>query len=572
MRRKRLISLTLAAMLMLSFTGCEKKANTVVGLGGNTSDGSTANAESDGTGETEGEDSASGSEDSLRWVETYQSTAEMGIENVSVNVHLKDYTQAEYKAVTVEVPSFTKLYIQKMCETVFDSTDDLEVYDYDKKTKRVYDEQIEALEDTLELYKAYTSSESASATYLDYMPDEYLPNSGNWAMSEIYGDFDESVIEKDIDKLKEKREEAPDSLENDFSYRGYIGQVNGEEFYMYFGNRNYDEYMNSPETTQFNGRVITIMKKDITGDYHGFDYNNISFEGGGLEDFDSDSIVFKKNSICLGYEAYSEGTVSNVSQNYLDEAEEFLGKLGYGDYTYCENESRNMYWGNELSMGYIYKTGYYMTSSYILDTDGYILRYRLDFENADMLRYSDVCLPAYSISSDAMDINSYVEIMINDAGVLGCQIFNPMEVKTVDTVNKIIDNETLKDVLADSVDDMTVWNFPIGSVTVSGNIVNVSLQDVKLISFPIKSDTDATEFTYIPCYMVYKKLWDEATTGNVSPFGYSSSVETPFLLVNAIDGSLVTVNEEISLYPYGWKNDNMGYYAYIYGDWDRFYR
>ena len=134
-------------------------------------------------------------------------------------------------------------------------------------------------------------------------------------------------------------------------------------------------------------------------------------------------------------------------------------------------------------------------------------------------------------------------------------------------VSDLIDKETLKNVVRERVDDKDSWNIPY-SYSITG-IKNVTIEDVKLVNFPVKSTDDSNEFTYVPCYLVYKKYWDEST-GNSSPFSYSSSVESPCLLVNAIDGSLINIVDEIDEYPEGCNNNNTGYFAYISSSWERF--
>ena len=49
-------------------------------------------------------------------------------------------------------------------------------------------------------------------------------------------------IEENISRLEAEKEAAPETIENDYSYQGYMGKISGEDYYMYFGNREYNEY------------------------------------------------------------------------------------------------------------------------------------------------------------------------------------------------------------------------------------------------------------------------------------------------------------------------------------------
>ena len=45
--------------------------------------------------------------------------------------------------------------------------------------------------------------------------------------------------------------------------------------------------------------------------------------------------------------------------------------------------------------------------------------------------------------------------------------------------------------------------------------------------------------------------------------------ETPFLIINAIDGSIIKVEDQLTDYPSGWNNGNVGYKNYENEQWKR---
>lgn len=566
MRKKQMISLVLAGSLLITFTGCEKKAEDVVGLGG----ADSSNASNEGETLTEEGSATAADEEYENWNESLKG-GDKGFDTVTVATRIKDYTGKEYEAVTVEFPTFDKNFIQETCETVFDS-DDIEVYDSFTRTKRVWEDVLKTYEDAAELYDLFNSSETLKNGNMQYYPDAYHVGTGYWEYSETTEEFSRDVIEEAIEEINKYIDTSPESLVNDYSYMGYLGTIEGEEYYMYFGNRDYDSYLTSPETVQFNGRVVTIMKTDIEKDFAGMEMADMMADSEYAAELpdDHDSVFYRTDSLIA--ESYGEtltGSNMYVSEDYIQTAEEFIGKLGYGDYEFCEDETRNLFWGSSVSTGFIYNNGYLMSPASMMQSDGFILRFRLNFENADRYKLVDAQLPVFSETGNTLDIDSYVDVMINANGIICCQIYNPLKITKVNTVNNIIDTETLKEIVGVSVDDTANWNVPRYGVAASQTQKFVTIDEVKLINFPLRSSENSNEYTYVPCYMLYKKLWDDSYGSN-SPFGIGTIVDTPFLLINALDGSFVDAGAELEKYPSGWTNGNVGYMSYGSGSWNRY--
>jgi hypothetical protein len=68
----------------------------------------------------------------------------------------------------------------------------------------------------------------------------------------------------------------------------------------------------------------------------------------------------------------------------------------------------------------------------------------------------------YVDSGDTFEYNSYIEVYVNENGILGCRINNPAKIMKTDSIKSIIDNATVQDIVRDSVNDRTLWNLPTG--------------------------------------------------------------------------------------------------------------
>ena len=545
-RTHKIMASLLAATLMLSTVGCEKKAENIEKIGGEESS------------ETVAEDGEDTSEDSKSreynlWEESITGT---DFDTVDIKTMLRsDYNLDELKTVTVKYDKFDKDFAKEMCDTIFDSGE-VEVYDFNAPTKLVYDDLITAYKDTLELYD-YESVNMPEA--IKYAPDEFL-STGNWAMTEIIEErrVQRSEIEEKLASLEAEKEAAPETIENDYSYQGYMGKIGGEDYYMYFGNREYDEYLSSPESYQYNGRVITVMRKDIE-DFSDSDIEVLSFENN--EDCE---ILYKKNAIIEQPTSIPQDPANlDIKEDYFEEAESFLAKLGLPDYNL--DGASELQWGLDVSTGFLYKEKIDMSSYSAICPDGYKLRYTLDFENTDRIALNDIQLPSYVESGDTLDINSYVDIYVNDKGIIGCQICNPAKVIKQDQVKNVMDINSVMEVVKDKAGEISVWNMPSGR-----SVKNISIENEKLVSMPIRSTEDEEEYTYVPCYLLYNNLSDEIWTNALLP--PDSYVDAPFLLINAIDGSFVKVEDELTDYPAGWDNGNVGYNNFKLGTWKRFSR
>jgi hypothetical protein len=155
-------------------------------------------------------------------------------------------------------------------------------------------------------------------------------------------------------------------------------------------------------------------------------------------------------------------------------------------------------------------------------------------------------------------------VYVNANGVLGCQIYNPASVVKSEPVKSIIDRDTVKDIVRESVDDKELWNIPYGRKV---NLFN--LDSAKLVSFPIRSDKEKGEYTLVPCYVIYSRLMDETEVNSGHIIPAKSDVDSPFIVINALDGSVVTVEDQLTDYPAGWENGNVGYTNYVAGQWKR---
>ena len=137
---------------------------------------------------------------------------------------VKDYSKVKPDVITVDLEPFNMEYIKKMCDSIFDKNS-VYVYDYDNKTKEVYDE----------LIKYYSRVEVSDGETFVYVPDELLSD-GGWAYQQSMNPTTLEELEDKIQSLKNLKEKAPEKIDNDYHYSGYSGTIDGEEYYMYFGN------------------------------------------------------------------------------------------------------------------------------------------------------------------------------------------------------------------------------------------------------------------------------------------------------------------------------------------------
>lgn len=551
-KRKRIVTSLLVGTMLLSTVGCQKKAELIEGF----------DDASDKEEKVEASDEAGGS--NVREYENWnESLSGTGFESVEVDTAMRtDYDLDNLSTLTVKFPEFSKDYTKEMINTVFDS-DDVEVYDFSKPTKRVYDDLLTVYNDVASMYDLVEKTRPDS---LKYAPEEYMTSTGYWSLTQVTEPnlIKREDIEAEIRKLESEKESAPEKIENDFSYQGYIGQINGEDYYMYFGNREFDEYMNSPETTQFNGRVITIVRKSLEEAFNGsdmYDLLEVNSDSGIDEVLGSD--VASKMDAIVEMENSSVKQVDDPDEknDYREEAENFLSKLGYTEYKLTGESDVN--WGNQVSNGFLYKRNIPMTTYSVMQPDGVRLRYSLEIDSTDELLYNDVQLPVYA-SSDTLDLKSYVDIMVNANGILCCQIYNPAKVIKEDAVKNVLDNSTVIDIVKESVNDKSAWNIPADR-----EVKNTKITNEKLVSFPVRSTEDSSEYTFVPCYMFYSQLDEDSWYGG-SIIPPASCTDYPFILINAIDGSFVKVEEELTDYPSGWENGNVGYTSYKLGTWTRF--
>ena len=570
MKRKLLKStcIMLAASMALAFTGCEKKAVNVEELGAESgTDTATPDASETGTENAQTTNSldtfyeaANGNETLYEWRETIDGGSN-GFETVDVDISIYDYSDTAFDICTFEAEPFDEDYIKNICDALFDDGE-VEVYDYHHKTKKVYEDLIGYYETANDIY---TYCKDNNMEVFSYYPGAISPTWGEWELLPATEEFDGSVIEHDIDTLKAEMEEAPESIANDYSYQGYLGKVNGEEYYMYFGNRNYDEYLSSPETTQYNGRAITIMKENLEEAFNGstIDYDELMGEYTEVPSslIEDDSPFNKKQAIVIDA-SLGTTTIHNINEDdtedeaevnsdYIAQAEEFISKLGFGDYEFT-GASQDLYWGTGVSSGFLYTNQYTMMNCDMLVPDGKIISFGLKPHLPTILNV-ELDYTNYLEDSNPFYYSSYIDVMINDKGIVGCQIINPVKITQINTVSNIIDNESAAEIVKESVSDKSKWNIPTGS---KAKLFDIN--EARLISFPIRSESSDNEYTLIPCYAFFRQSGD------------SRLESSPFLLINGLDGSIVKVEDNLSDPPSGWDNGNVGYDLFYNAGWMRF--
>ena len=515
----KIVAGALAAAMILSCAGCEKKATEIDG--DTATESAASNDVEDNASDDTSSDNSKEESNSTVWTEHIEGDGQ-GFDYVDIkNAEFLLMDTDNLETSTVELIEFDKDYIHELCDKIFDDGQ-VEVYDYDNKTKRVYDDLIAQYENLLEIYDSYMANDDDA---LNYYPYQVYPYDG-WEVRPNTEEFDRSVIEEDLERIKAEREDAPETIENDYSYGGYIGKINGEEYYMFLGNKKYDEYFSAPDVYQNNGRMITIMKVDMEGSFKG----QIQPEEADAS-AEPDEIM---NAIATDYPFTSYLTEEDPNEDYLQEAESFLSKIGYGDFVNSSYETTNLLWCNSVTNSFLNANDYHMTVNNHDTSDGQCLLYEMSnsigvFPSEELLNLSD-----YS-ESELLESDAYIKVMINNSGLIGCQIFNPIKVLNKETISNLLDKEDIKDIVKESVNDKDLWNIPIDR-----DVNCFEIGEVRMISFPIKSDANSGEYTYAPCYL----FWN-----------VSSEYSSPFILINAIDGSIINVEDNLAGYPAGWNKD-----------------
>lgn len=188
--KKRRMLVTMAAVSLLSFASCGKKSKTIDDYD---IDNDTNISSEAATVET------NDSNEPVHWSEKY-TLSDSKITNVIVRVDYENADDEKQTISTVKFEEMNKDYIKNLCDKVFDS--EPIVYDANAKTKRYYEDKIKLNEECLNIY------------------NQFMP--GNKDNIE--------KLNKNINTLKDEMENAPENVDNDYSYGGYIGNINGTEY------------------------------------------------------------------------------------------------------------------------------------------------------------------------------------------------------------------------------------------------------------------------------------------------------------------------------------------------------
>jgi hypothetical protein len=535
----RMLYLIVGSMLTCSmFTGCGKKAETIsdYGSGDTVAEASADSGDNSAEEKSEG-NSADREVQSEKWNETLAGDGKL-FDSVDIAANYKINEQDRH-IVTVQADEYNKDFAKKMCASVFGGKAD--VYDYSAKTKKIYDAEIELYKDIKTMYEA----EDVYMLHDGLTDDVYAEMTG--VSEDELGPalFKKSLpdLDKKIEECEKAKESAPETIENDYSYGGYIGDILGEEYYMFLGNRNYDEYVSSPIEygMEYDGRIVTICRSDLKS----------AFDG---------KVGFLQDSSSAQYYSWIENDIEQ-EERMLESAKEFVETIGYGDYKYNGEEPKlGMYVEGVMGTAML-KRGFpeccYKTDK---GESVYLFEFTLGGEAGNDIGGFDVRFVECDKSKDLMNTNSVIRVFMSEKGVLACTMVNPLEVKKIDVANSIISPGDAKDIIKDNINNEAAWNKPV-----INDRKSLMLTKFRLISFPLKSKEDKYEYTYVPAYILYHEI-------NPSDMVISNADELrnePFILINALDGSIIKVQEELTDYPKGYQNGNVGYEALLAGKWKR---
>ncbi|WP_281085908.1 hypothetical protein [Eubacterium ruminantium] len=519
--KKRRMLVTMAAVSLLSFASCGKKSKTIDDYD---IDNDTNISSEAATVET------NDSNEPVHWSEKY-TLSDSKITNVIVRVDYENADDEKQTISTVKFEEMNKDYIKNLCDKVFDS--EPIVYDANAKTKRYYEDKIKLNEDCLNIY------------------NQFMP--GNKDNIE--------KINKNINTLKDEMENAPENVDNDYSYGGYIGNINGTEYYMCLGNRNFDEMTQLPTTFAFDGRIISLFRSDSLSMFNSDDSN--SFKGS----YNDDQIA-EANKVryfeqypfdsSLGWPKNIENKANSKQDVLLEKAKEFVNQLGFSDYMYNGQYYNILYYKgvdrDVFRALEVYDENLEFTR--ISDFEGYAFVFSITGETSKIFGSYDLIMPAYTEKLDCADPRSYISVYVTDNGVVGCSITNPATLIKSEDVSSIISFNDFKDIYQNNYNDESIYNIPTNS---EATVIN--LENILLTSFPIKSDEKGV-YKYVPAYLLYSKF-----LAPNSPFDSKSYQRyiKPFVLVNAIDGSIIKIEDNLTDYPGGFYRGNESMEIYFGG-------
>ena len=199
---KKVIGLSMVGAMMVSVAACGTRQAEVIsdyGDGSENPEGESNETEIvDSKAEEEQENSNPGGVTNIgSWTENIPGGG-IGFESISIKMDLKDYSKVKPDVITVDLEPFNMEYIKKMCDSIFDKNS-VYVYDYDNKTKEVYDE----------LIKYYSRVEVSDGETFVYVPDELLSD-GGWAYQQSMNPTTLEELEDKIQSLKNLKEKAPE--------------------------------------------------------------------------------------------------------------------------------------------------------------------------------------------------------------------------------------------------------------------------------------------------------------------------------------------------------------------------
>lgn len=528
----RILSVGLMTGLLFVGTGCEKKAEAIEEFGATQESVQGADDEANNSSSNSGETQSSGAdftgnnksrklED--KWVDTVESE-DGPFSKVEIKADVYEYTGPN-KVVTADAQEYNKDFVKEMCDRVYGGTP--EVYDYKAKTKKLYDSEIDMYKD---LKAMYEETDMKKMSFMDL--------SGENASFETSMEDTKNAVDEKIAELEKEKEEAPETIENDYSYGGYVGDILGDEYYMYFGNCNYDEYTQAPITEYVDGRVCSIFRTDMKSMFNG-----------------------KRGFISHFGQAGTYEKLSNPPEDIKSMADEFVKTIGYGDYEFSD------------AGGFYYKEGFdqhlffdkdYLSATYLTDSGetGYIMVYTMGGTSYGAVDAWLFSFDIYVDDKEAINPDSCIYVFANDKGIVGCQLVNPLTVKSVEDA-EVISIDDAKDIVLNNIGNKEAWNIASDS-----RVQAPEIDTMQLIKFPIRSNDNKNEYTFVPAYVVYDSI---VNNGVVDTTEVSEQLQyAPFMLINALDGSFMNVNDNLSNYPKGFSRGNEGYQNRINCTWERY--
>lgn len=300
-------------------------------------------------------------------------------------------------------------------------------------------------------------------------------------------------------------ENAPDTYTTveEYTVNEYIGTYEGRMYYLSFSEaagNNWNNYRRM--------RQIVCMVRD-------------------LKEVCPEKYKEQENPVCSPWMrgAWIDNQCEISEEEALEKATEFAEQLGldYPVYSY----SRPLLWGRPPE----YVTEESATGDWGID--GYVFYFDLGVDNLSFVGYgAEEDYWRFGTKKDQnvlYSMNSQLQVYVTDQGVIRMVANNPMEITGVSDGVELLPLDTIKGIMQGTMNEK--WD--VLSLDDEGYITTAD--SMELIYFRVSDKENPGKYSYVPAWRLGNVTRDSAL--------HQVTIRIP-VLINAIDGSFINVDEE----------------------------